>query len=89
VTHHILFYDYVPDILERRAPHRPAHLEAITSAKAKGRIVMAGPVGDPIHGAVIVFSGLSASEVDAWAAEDPYVRAGLVSGRRVELWTVV
>ena len=88
-THHILFYDYVEDILERRGPHRDAHLAAISSERAAGRIVMAGPLGDPPHGAAIVFRGVEPEAVEQFALADPYVQAGLVTARRVELWNVV
>ena len=37
--HLILFYDYVPDIVERRAPHREAHLARIGEWTADGRIM--------------------------------------------------
>ena len=87
--HHILFYDYVDDVLERRGPHRPDHLAHIAAAKEAGQIVMAGPVGDPVHGAVIVFSDASVDQIEGFAATDPYVVAGLVRARRIEPWAVV
>jgi uncharacterized protein len=86
--HHILFYDYVPDILERRGPHRPEHLERIAAAQADGRLVMAGPFGDPPKGAVFVFAG-DAAIPEAFVAADPYVAAGLVVGHRIEPYTIV
>jgi uncharacterized protein YciI len=84
---HVLIYDYVADIVERRAEHREAHLAAIARGKDEGRIVMAGAVGDPPHGALIVFR--DAADAERFAAADPYVAAGLVTDRRVEPWTVV
>ena len=39
---HILFYEYVPDVVERRAPHREGHLGLIKRWYDDGRIVMAG-----------------------------------------------
>jgi uncharacterized protein YciI len=88
-SHHILFYEYVPDILERRAPHRARHLERLAEAKAAGRIVMAGAVGDPPHGAVIVFRGVDPAEIAGFADGDPYMTAGLVAASRIERWTLV
>jgi uncharacterized protein len=85
-THHILFYDYVEDILDRRAPHRDAHLARIHD---DDRIVMAGPLGDPPRGAAIVFRTADPEVVERFARDDPYVQAGLVTARRVELWNVV
>lgn len=88
-SHHILFYDYVADILERRGPHREAHLARIRSEKDAGRILMGGALGDPPHGAAIVFRGVDGAAVEAFAREDPYVAAELVLAWRVEPWNVV
>jgi len=86
-TRHVLFYEYVADILERRVPHREAHLAALHAGKDDGRILMAGPLGDPPHAAAIVFGDPAAAE--AFAQSDPYVINGLVTGWRVEPWTLV
>ena len=84
---YVLFYDYVDDILERRGPHRDEHLAGIRAGLEDGRIVMAGPLGDPPSGAAIVFTEREAAE--AFANADPYVANGLVPDWRVELWTLV
>ena len=85
----LLFYDYVPDIAERRGPYREDHLARIRAERDAGRIVMAGALGDPPHGAAIVFRGASAAEVERFVADDPYVLAGLVTWWRVERWALV
>jgi uncharacterized protein YciI len=87
-VHQLLLYDYVENMLERRVPYREAHLERIAAEREAGRIVMSGPLGDPPHGAAIVFRGVKPDQVEAFANEDPYVQAGLVSAWRVERWTV-
>ncbi len=84
-----LFYDYVDGIIEKRAPHRPDHLELYRRWREEGRLVMGGAVGDPPHGALIVFDVESADEVEEFASIDPYVQNGLVTARRVEPWAVV
>ncbi len=86
-TRYILFYDYVSDVLERRAPHRDAHLAQIRAAKDDGRILMAGPLGDPPHGAAIVFADRAAAE--AFPESDPYVTNGLVTDWQVDSWALV
>ena len=86
-VHHLLIYDYVDDIVERRAPHREAHLAYARAWKEDGRIVAAGATGDPPSGALFVFT--AAADPEAFAADDPYVQAGLVTSRRVERWNVV
>jgi uncharacterized protein YciI len=88
-THHILFYDYVENIAERRGPYREAHLARIGAEREAGRVTMAGALGDPPHGAAIVFRDVEPAEIEAFATEDPYVTAGLVIARRIERWNVV
>jgi uncharacterized protein YciI len=87
MTHQVLIYSYVPDILERRAPHREEHLAKIAAAKEDGRLVMAGPIGDPPNGGLLVFNARDAAE--EFARADPYIDAGLVTEWRVEPWTLV
>ncbi|MBB4661927.1 YciI family protein [Conexibacter arvalis] len=83
----LLHYDYVPDILEKRGPHREGHLAAIARFHEAGKIVLAGAAGDPVHGGLLVFR--DAADIEGYLAEDPYVDAGLVTAHRVEPWTVV
>jgi uncharacterized protein len=85
----LLFYDYVEDIVERRGPHRDAHLAHIARWKDDGRVVMAGAIGDPPHGGVLAMRVDDPALVDEFVAEDPYNKAGLVSEWRVEPWMVV
>ena len=87
--HQLLFYDYIENIVERRAPHREEHLAYARRYRDDGQIVMAGAAGDPPHGAVFVFRGEDPTQAEAFAREDPYVREGLVTSWRVEPWNVV
>lgn len=89
VLHQALFYDYVDDLLERRGPHREAHLAALRDEREAGRLVMAGALGDPPHGALIVFADVDRAVVEEYVQRDPYVQAGLVTAWRVEPWNVV
>ena len=52
---HLLVYEYVEDMTERRAPHREAHLDLIRRYQADDRIVIAGGVGVPVHGGLLEF----------------------------------
>ena len=85
----VLFYDYVENIVERRAPFRPDHLELFNQWRSDGRAVMGGAVGDPPYGAMIVFDVEDPSVIEDYCEADPYVQNGLVTGRRVEHWAVV
>jgi len=83
----LLFYDYVPDILERRAPHREEHLALISRRKDQGDLLLAGGVGDPPTGGLLVFS--DGADIESFVDADPYVREGLVTSWRTEPWLVV
>ncbi len=85
----LLTYAYVPDVAERRAPHRQEHLALIARWHEDGRLVIAGAAGEPPHTALLAFAVDEPADVEAFVAEDPYVAAGLVTERRVEPWTVV
>jgi len=87
--HHLLLYDYVPDMAERRGPYREAHLRRIRAGQDEGRIVMAGALGDPPHGAAIVFKGATGQEIEQFVQDDPYVEADLVTKWYIERWKVV
>lgn len=74
-----------PGAVDVRMANRPAHLDW-----AKGfadRITMAGPMfaedGETFVGSLFVIDFDSEAEVRAWAAEDPYAKAGLFE--RVEI----
>ena len=82
-----LFYEYVENIVERRAPFRDQHLALCKEWKPE--LVMGGAVGDPPHGALIVFEVEDATEVEAFVEADPYMQNGLVTEHRVVPWNVV
>jgi uncharacterized protein YciI len=77
--HHLLLYDYVENVPELRGPYREAHLARIHAGQEAGTIVMAGALGDPPHGAAIVFTGVSRAEIEA----------ELVTKWYIERWNLV
>jgi uncharacterized protein YciI len=85
----VLFYDYVPDVLEKRTPYRPDHLSLANEAQAAGKLVLAGAFDPPSDGALFIFKAASAAEVEDFVRRDPYVKNGVVTGWRVKPWTVV
>lgn len=87
--HFLLFYTYVPDVLERRAPFRGAHLAHAWAAQKRGELMLAGALADPVDGGVLWFSAPSRDVVDRFATEDPYVTGGLVTRWSVRPWTTV
>ena len=65
--HFLMFYDYVPDILERRPKFRAAHLSYAWQAQERGELIMGGAYADPVDGAVLLFSGDSPQVAEKFA----------------------
>ncbi len=51
----VVLYEYVDNMLERRKPHREAHLARLDEAKARGELLNAGAFGEA-DSAVLVFA---------------------------------
>ena len=73
-----------PDSLERRLAARPDHLERLQQLKEQGRLILAGPhpsidSEDPgpagFSGSLVVAEFSSLNEAEAWANDDPYIKA--------------
>ena len=87
--YYLLIYDYVENVVERRAPFREEHIALAKGAHERGELVMAGAFAEPVDGAVFVFRVDDPSVVEAFVQADPYVANGIVTGWRVRPWTVV
>jgi uncharacterized protein YciI len=86
--YYALTYDAVEGFREKRMPFRDAHLALVREAHARGEIVMAGAVGDPIDQALLVFRADSPDVAERFARADPYV-TGLGLNWKVRPWHVV
>jgi uncharacterized protein YciI len=90
MKHFILFYDYVPDYLERRTAHRGAHFAHAGPFLERNELFLAGACtdeGPPIG--VLVFKTAGRSIVEEFAKADPYVLNGVVRSWTVREWTTV
>jgi uncharacterized protein YciI len=87
--HWLLLYDYVDDIVERRAPFREAHLALARRAHQSGTLLLAGALADPVDGAVFVFTTDDRSVAEQFVRSDPYVEEGLVTAWTIRPWNVV
>jgi uncharacterized protein YciI len=87
--HFLLEYELAPDYLERRGQFRNEHLALAWAAEARGELVLAGALADPVDRAVFLFRAGSAAPAEAFVREDPYVANGLVLRWRVRPWTTV
>lgn len=89
MNHFLLFYEFVPDVMERRGPFRNEHLQRAWDAHARGELILAGAYLDPTDGSAALFKADSVDVVERFAAADPYVRGGLVTRWHVRKWTTV
>ncbi len=85
---HLLLYEYVPDMEQRREPHRGPHRERITTEREAGVLVSAGAF-DPPTGGALVFKGVDRDYVAAFVAADPYMHAGLITNWTVHRWATL
>jgi uncharacterized protein YciI len=88
-VYYLLQYDLVDDYIDRRPPFREEHLQLAREAHQRGELVLAGAFADPPDGAALVFNVDDVSIVEQFAANDPYVKVGLVRDWRARKWTVV
>lgn len=87
--HYLLFYEVVEDYISRRAQFREAHLEKAWQAASRGDLILAGAMGDPVGGALLLFQSNSPEAAEKFARADPYVTNGLVKRWYVREWTTV
>ena len=89
MSYFVLDYLLADDYLDRRSALRAEHLELAGAAAARGELVLAGALADPTDRAFLVWRVDDPAVIDEFAAADPYVRHGLVTGWSVRPWTVV
>jgi uncharacterized protein YciI len=77
-----------PDSGDIRTANRSAHLEWI--AGSEDHVVRGGPYlsddGETMLGSLILVDFPDRASVEAWAAEDPYARAGLFESVTITAW---
>lgn len=74
----------VADSLDKRTEARPAHLDRLNALMAQNRLIIAGPTpiahGEPaMSGSLVVAEFEDIHAAKAWAAQDPYIIAGVYS----------
>jgi len=78
-----------PDSLQLRLDNRDAHIAYLKSSEC---VRMAGPFLDAdgkMSGSLLVLEVETMDEATTWAANDPYVKAGLFEKSRIEHWNKV
>ena len=77
-----------PNALEIRLANRAAHLDYL---KETGVVEMAGPFldGEAMVGSLLVLEVETLEQAQAWAANDPYAKAGLFASVDIRAWKKV
>ena len=86
-----IMYTFGKDFMEKRTPHRAAHLAYLGTYEVRGKIVAGGALTNgpmsPTRG-LILFRG-DKDEAHDLVRNDPYFKAALVQGYEVNDWAVV
>ena len=74
--YYVIFAQDIPNTLEKRLAVREQHLARLKQLQKENRLLIAGPnpaIDDENPGE----AGFTGSTVKNWAAQDPYVEAGV------------
>ena len=85
----VVICDDRPGALEVRKANRAAHLDYIAATSV---VAEAGPLLDAegaMAGSLIVLDVADRAAAEAWAAADPYARAGLFANVAIRAWNKV
>lgn len=89
--HFVIYCLDKPGHAQVRLDNRPAHVEYLKASA--DRIVCAGPMladdGEGMVGSTLVMAFDDRAEADAWAANDPYAKAGLFESVSIRPWKKV
>lgn len=83
---YMIYAEDVENSLQQRMAARPDHLARLMQLRDQGRLLIAGPTPaidneDPgpagFSGSLVVAEFASLQEAQAWADDDPYIKAGV------------
>ena len=78
-----------PDSLDLRMATRPTHLVYLEGQLKDGVVLMAGPLldeNDKPNGSLLLVETADRAGAEAFAAGDPYARAGLFASTEIRPW---
>lgn len=83
--HYVLIYHYVADYMARRNAFRAEHLARIQQKVDEGFVLGAGVLPKEPAALILCYADSSA-EVEDFAKNDPYYKAGLIASFEVDEW---
>lgn len=88
----ILQTNYAPNTLEKRVPFREQHLQAGQTQVDAGKLILAGPYGDPVEGGMFVWKDSTEQvlqEIEAYVKADAYFINGFITSWSIKPYTVL
>ncbi len=85
MSKYVMWGSYCADVLEKRTPHRQAHLDGLNQQKADGILVTLGPTKDltQVFG---IYEAASLEQVQQLVEADPYWQNGIWTEYTVKEW---
>ncbi len=82
---YVMWGSYCENVLEKRAPHREAHLAGLAKQKEAGKLITLGPTADTsmVFG---IYEAESEAEVRSLVEGDPYWQNGIWTEYFVKEW---
>jgi uncharacterized protein YciI len=85
IVKYVMFYEAEDNFRSKAPAHVPAHRARLDDFHARGMLLMAGQLGDPMQGAALgIFTTREAAE--EFAAGDPFVLSGVVRNWSIREW---
>lgn len=85
----VLQYEFVENALEKRAPHREAHLAIFRKQVESGNVIIGGAVEHPPTSSLTIFRNLKAEDIEQIVQQDPYVTNGVVKNYTIKPYIAV
>lgn len=82
---YVMWGSYCDEVLEKRSPHRQAHLDGLAQQKASGVLVTIGPTTD-ITKVFAIYDAPDEATVRQLVEGDPYWKNGIWTEYFVKEW---
>lgn len=82
---YVMWGHYCEDVLEKRTPHRQAHLDGLAQQKASGVLMTIGPTQD-LKQVFALYDAESEAQVRQLVEADPYWVNGIWTEYDVKEW---
>ena len=85
MSKYVMWGSYCADVLEKRTPHRQAHLDGLNQQKVDGILVTLGPTKDltQVFG---IYEAENLEQVKQLVEADPYWQNGIWTEYMVKEW---